>query len=218
MRPDPKGFPFLKQSKRKVVSFFKNMSLKILTTKKQIAKLSKLQTIANNAVKSDDFVQKLGGIAIFAGIVDFCAIQSARLIEQVILKARLDSGKNPSFEPHEDSYFYDKRISTRDIIKEIENMLPFKVHHNSIGNEKKINDVAAKYLKSTKDFLNYRNALLHHIGSPKMSESKIESLIQKSIDTFNDVIIAHREFFETWQPYSFGEKELKYFYGKNDAV
>jgi len=195
------------------------VSQEFLSTDEQVAKLSKLHDKATEAVKSNNLIEKLGGITIFAGITEFYVIQVARLIEQVILKSELAQNKNPSFQPKDDSYFYDERVSTRTIIKVIEKFFPFKLHGNSEGDESKINAVAKKYLESVGKFLNYRNALLHHIGSPKISENKIFELIQKSIDSFFTTMESQQEFFKTWQPFRFGSNELKYFYNpkNNDA-
>lgn len=191
------------------------MSKQILSTEEQIKKLNTLQKMANEAVNSERLIERLGAIIIFTGIADFYAIQAARLLEQALLKSELAQNKTPSFQPKEDSYFYDKRVSTRSIVKKIEKFLPFKIHDKpKENNEEKINIVVREYLKSTEKFLNYRNTLLHHIGSPKVSEGKIFGLIQKCAESFSEMTNSQQEFFETWKPYRFGYDELKYFYSK----
>lgn len=188
------------------------MPKKILSTDEQIKKLSNLQKIAATSVTSEKLTEKLGGIMLYAGLTDFYAIQSARLLEQVILKYELAQNKTPSFKPKNDEYFYDKRVSTRKIIKEIRKFLPVSIAEGSSGDAQKSNEVAENYLVEVEKFLNYRNALLHHIGSPKVSEDKILKLIQKTVDSFHEMMRKHREFFETWQPYRFSLDEIKYFY------
>lgn len=62
-------------------------------------------------------------------------------------------------------------------------------------------------------FLNYRNGIIHHLGSPKMTLGKLNTLCDKAILAYEDLQHAHTAFCEALQPYRFGEKELQYFYG-----
>lgn len=179
------------------------MAKNILNTDQTLEKLNKFHKLADEAVTSGDFIRKLGSIILYAGIADCLAIQSARLLEQVILKTQLAEEKTLSFKPHGDTYFYDEKVSTRRIIKEIQKFLPFEVP-NSIrfsGNIQKINNLAEGYIKSTEKFLNYRNLILHHIGNPKKTQDDIVELVDKAIVTFKDMEKAHTIFFETMQPY-----------------
>lgn len=183
-----------------------------------IEKLDKIHKLADEAVASEDFVKKLGGIILYAGLADFMAIQSARLLEQVILKSQLIEGKKPSFRPREDSYFYDAQISTRRIVKEIKRHLPFKVSDSSEfqGDIQKINEISEAYLKSTEKFLNYRNPIVHHIGSPKKKEKDILELIDKAVLAFKEMGKNYGNFMSIMQPYRFSPKEYKYFYGDKE--
>ena len=196
------------------------MAKNILNTDQMIEKLNEIHKLADEAVASEDFVRKLGGITLYAGMADFMAIQSARLLEQVILKAQLAEGKEPSFRPHEDTYFYDTQISTRRIVKKIKEFLPFKIpdSNNFSGDIQNINNLAEDYIKNTEKFLNYRNPIIHHIGSPKKTWAEIMELVNKAIVAFKDMEEAYRLFFETMQPYRFGPNEIKYFYGKETTT
>ena len=192
------------------------MARKKLNTDQMIEKLNKINKLASEAVASEDFIKKLGGITLYAGMADFLAIQSARLLEQVILKAQLAEGEEPSFKPHEDTYFYDERINTRRIVKEIEKFRPFEISDSNkfSGDIQKINNLAKAYIESTEKFLNYRNAIVHHVGSSKKTWDGIVKLVDKAIVAFKDMEAAHRLFFESMQPYRFGPNEINYFYGK----
>lgn len=195
------------------------MAKNILNTDQMIEKLNEIHKLADEAVASEDFVRKLGGITLYAGMADFMAIQSARLLEQVILKAQLAEGKDPSFKPREDIYFYDTQISTRRIVKEIKKFLPFKIPDSNIsGDIQNINNLAEAYIKNTKKFLNYRNPIVHHIGSPKKTWANVMKLVDKAIVAFKDMEEAHRLFFEAMQQYRFGPNEIKYFYGKETTT
>ena len=191
-----------------------------INTNQMIQKLNEVHKLANEAVASKNFTQKLGGMALYAGMADFMAIQSARLLEQVVLKAQLAEGKIPSFKPRGDNYFYDMRISTRRIVKEIKKFLPFKIPNSDklSGNIQNINNLAKNYIKTTEKFLNYRNTILHHVGSPKKTLIEIMELVDKAIITFKAMEKAHRFFFETMRPYRFGPNEIKYFYGKETTT
>ncbi len=189
------------------------MSRKIISTDEQIQKISKLQKLANEAVKSKEIIERLGGITVYAGIADYLAVQSARLLEQIILKSELSQHKQPSFQPKDDSYFYDKRVSTRSIVKEIRRFLPVSVCDGSLHDIQRVNEVVEIYLCATEDFLDYRNALLHHMCSPKTTEISISDLIEKTITSFVKMRQSHQNFFETWGPYRFGLNEMEYFYG-----
>jgi hypothetical protein len=192
------------------------MARKKLNTDQIIEKLNKIVKLASEATASEDFVRKLGGITLYAGMADFLAIQSARLLEQVILKAQLAEGGEPSFKPHEDTYFYDEQVRTRRIVKEIEKFLPFRIPNSNdlSGDVEKINNLAKAYIKSTEKFLNYRNAIVHHIGSPQKTCDDIVKLVDKAKVAYQDMEAAHRLFFESIQPYRFGPNEINYFYGK----
>ena len=144
------------------------MTKKILSTQEQIEKLGYLTKEANIASRSNSLISKLGSFTIYAGLIDFYAIQAARLIEQIILKSQLHENKKPTFKPHEDSFFYDEQVNTRRIIKVIKGYLPLKPSgETKLEDAQKVNACAKLLLDSFDKFLGYRNTLIHHIGNPK---------------------------------------------------
>jgi len=191
------------------------MPNKPLSTDEQIEKLNFVERVANEAATSDDIVRKIGAVTFYAGLADFYTIQIARLIEQVILKAQLEAGEGPKFTPRSDSYFYDNRVDTRSILNVIKKqILPFEVGSpGSVLDAQRANDLASTFIAKTEKFLNYRNAIIHHLGSPKMSLGKLNTLCDKAIQAYKDFQRAHTALCEAVQPYRFGEKELLYFYG-----
>ena len=185
-----------------------------LSIAEQIDKLSGLQRQAKNGLESDDLIKQLGGLTVYACLTDFYTIQASRLLEQILLKNELHQGGKPSFEPHDDSFFYDKRIDTRRIVKEITRFLPFGYPDKEPDKLlRQINQVAAEYMKRTKVFLNYRNEVVHRLCHPKITSAEIPLLIRKTEQSFLDMMEKHKEFFELLAPYRFGEKELDLFYG-----
>ena len=86
-------------------------------TEKQIDKLQSAMRLAEKAAVSSDVASRLGALLLYAGVVDFLVIQAARLVEQIVLKGQLSEGKTPSFKPNEDSFFYDKKVSTGRTLK-----------------------------------------------------------------------------------------------------
>jgi hypothetical protein len=191
------------------------MSKQTLSTNEQIEKLKFIGLIAKEAAASDDFIRKIGAVALYAGLVDFFVIQVARLVEQVILKAQLEAGKEPKFSPRPDSYFYDNRVDTRRILQVVKKeVMPFReVTPGSAANADRANALANNFIDKTVKFLNYRNSVIHHLGSPKMTLEKVGTLCDKSILAYEDLQYAHTVLCMELQPYRFGDKELRYFYG-----
>ncbi len=191
------------------------MRKKVMSTDEQIAKLTEVERIAKEAATSDDIARKVGAVTLYAGLVDFCTIQTARLIEQIMLKAQLAVGEEPKFTPRSDSYFYDNRVDTRRIVNIIKKeLLPFRAGSpGSAANADQSNILAKTLIDKTSKFLNYRNEIIHHVGNPKMTFSKLSTLCDKAILVYEDFRRAHTAFFEFIGPYRFGEKELLYFYG-----
>lgn len=187
-------------------------------TEDQIKKINNLRKKAEDALKSDDFILKLGGVSVYAALCDFMAIQSVRLIEQILLKGQL-ADENVSFQPHEDNYFYDNKVSTRKILKEIKKFLPFGPHSKSTNTStesiKKMDIATDIYLDKSHEFLNQRNAILHHMFSQKKSYEEIEYLVIKAGLLFLEMEKLHREFMEIGGPFRFSEKEINHFYKSN---
>lgn len=186
-----------------------------MSTDEQIEKLNKVERMAQEAAASDDIVRRIGAVTLYAGLVDFYAIQAARLIEQIILKAQLNAGEKPKFMPRSDSYFYDNRVDTRRILNIIKKqILPFKEWSpGSAADADRANALAKTLIEKTQEFLNYPIGIIHHLGSPKMTLGKLNTLCDKAIQGYRDFQRAHTAFFEAAQSYRFGEKELLYFYG-----
>lgn len=194
------------------------MTEKPISTDEQIEKLSKVMRMAEEAAASDDIVRRIGAVTLYAGLVDFLTIQLARLIEQVILKSQLAADEKPKFIPSSDSSLYDKRIDTRMIVNEIKkNILPFRAAStDSAVSAEQANALAQTLIKKTNKFLNYRNEIIHHVGSPKMTLRKLNILCDKAIVAYGDFRHSHTAFFEAVQPYRFSEKELLTFYGSHE--
>jgi hypothetical protein len=194
------------------------MAKKPMSTDEQIEKLTQITHFAKQAATSDDIVRRIGAVTLYAGLVDFYTIQLARIIEQVILKSQLAAGKEPRFKPQPNSFFYDNRVDTRRILNIIKKeILPFRAaSHNSMVDADKANILAKTLIDKTNKFLNYRIAIIHHLGNPKMTLGELNTLCDKAIRAYEDFLRAHTAFFEAVQPYRFSDKELLYFYGTNE--
>src|SRR5882724_10291377 len=83
-----------------------------LDTDQQIDKLQQAMRLAEEAAASGETASRLGALVLYAGVVDFLAIQAARLVEQIVLKGQLAKGQQPAFMPNDDSFFYQRKMST----------------------------------------------------------------------------------------------------------
>jgi hypothetical protein len=187
---------------------------RILSSEEQIQKLQPAMRLANDASKSNDVDRRLGAFLLHAGIADFLAIQAARLVEQIILKSQLAEGKEPAFQPHSDTYFYDHQppISTRGILKGIGKLLPFQSPDPSHSDEaKRITELANQMIDAGVRFLNYRNPIVHHIGNPKKTLDDLTVLCDLGNVSFHEFRDSHKAFFEVAAPYRFGDREIQYF-------
>jgi hypothetical protein len=189
---------------------------RVLSTEEQIQKLEPAMHLANEASKSTDIDRRLGAFLLYAGMVDFLAIQAARLVEQIILKAQIAEGKKPAFQTHPDTFFFDRRISTRRILKGIRKFLPFKSLDPSANEGKRITDLANQMIDIGFEFLNYRNPIIHHIGNPTKTFEDIIALCDRANKVFHKFCKAHKDFFEAASPYRFSKKELEYFCGQGN--
>jgi hypothetical protein len=194
------------------------MPKKPMTTDEQIEKLNEMLRIVKEAAVSDDIVRKMGAVTLYAGLVDFYTIQAARLLEQVILKSQLAAGEKARFAPKPDSYFYDKKVDTRRIVSRIKKeILPFRTGSpGSVEAANQANIFAQELIKKTDKFLDYRAAIIHHLGSPKMTLGELNILCDKAILAYDDFQRVHTAFFEAVRPYRFGMKEFQYFYGSHE--
>jgi hypothetical protein len=175
----------------------------------QIQKLTFLEQLAKDRHDSE-LLAKLGSVVIYNGLVEFWAVQAARLLEQILLKSQLHEGKQPTFTPHEDAWFYDNQISTRRILKEIKRFLPLE----NTKSEQKYDEEVGNFLKAANEFLDYRNSLIHRLASPRTDLEDIKHCCDKLIEIYQQVAQAQKIMLETLRPYRFSEKEIEYFYGK----
>lgn len=186
---------------------------KKLSTTDQIEKLESLIKKAKLREKSPNIVDKMGVVTIYSSAIDFALIQSARLLEQIVLKKELSVGI-PTFEPHEDDWFFDQQIRSRKIITEIKKKFPFTTPKSKDEDiVKKINKLGIEFLKESDKFLTFRNKIMHHLFSPKYDLNKILSTIEKTILQYHKVIETYKNFTSVVYPYRFGPKEIRYFYG-----
>lgn len=185
------------------------------TIHSQISKLDQADAMASKAAQSPDIAARLGSVVLFAGMVDFCVIQAARLIEQIIIKGQLATGQQPTFSPSQDSYFYDHRISTSKILKGIRKFIPLRAFDGSLTAEsKRITILTETMIADAFAFLDFRNPLLHQIGHPDRTFEDILSMVDQAIRTYEKFIDTHRQFMEAAAPYRFSTAELVRFYGR----
>ncbi len=182
---------------------------KLLNTDQQIEKLNFLEQLAKG-VQDSELLTKLGSVIIYNGLIEFYAVQAARLIEQIILKKQLREKRQSAFIPHEDTWFYDKQITTRRILKEIKKFLPFEDITTGQKYDKEVRD----FLKAANEFLDYRNSLIHRLGSPRTNLVGVRHCCDKTIQIYQRVIETQRIMFEALAPYRFSEKEIKIFYNE----
>jgi len=184
----------------------------ILNTDQQIQKLAFLEQLAKERYDSE-LLAKLGSVVIYNGLVEFWAVQAARLLEQILLKSQLHEGKHLAFTPHEDAWFYDNQISTRRILKEIKRFLPLR----DIKSGQKYDEEVSNFLKAASKFLDYRNSLIHRLASPRTDLEGIKHCCDKLIEIYQQVVQMQRIMFETLGPYRFSEKDVEYFYGNHGS-
>ena len=180
----------------------------VLSTDQQIQKLNVLEKLVKNE-RGTGLLAKLGSIIIYNGLVEFYAVQAARLVEQIILKSQLHEKRQPTFKPHDDTWFYDNQISTRRILKEIKRFLPFE--DSTIG--RKFDEEVRNFLKTANEFLNYRNSLIHRLASPRTDLVDIGHCCDRLIQIYHQVVQTHRIMSESLYPYRFSDKEIEFFYG-----
>ncbi|MBA7711312.1 hypothetical protein ES703_120270 [subsurface metagenome] len=87
---------------------------------------------------------------------------------------------------------------------------------DSAADSDQANVLAEALIAKTNKFLNYRNEIIHHLGSPKMALEELSTLCKRAILAYEDFQRTHTAFFEAVQPHRFGEKELRYFYGTHE--
>ncbi len=189
----------------------------MLTPQENLDSVNQFTKEAQVAVNSTSFLEKLGGLTIFAGVVDFLAIQAARATEQAIMKDDL-LNKRPSQltdpgAPHEDKWFYDHKISTRRIIKQIEayaSRLDAVKHPELI---KHIRDM----VEHGDEFLNNRITAIHYVGNPRISREKMEEAVNDAVTAYIEFDKSFTLFREGIHPFTFSIEERKKFYGDDET-
>lgn len=170
--------------------------------------------LADKAILSDDFVKKMGGLTIYAGIMDFLAIQVARSIEQVILKEASFNNKPNPFEdptvPHEDRWFYENKVSTRRILKETAKFAKQITSHNEIVKH------TMDMCEAGEDFLNHRITAIHFIGNPRITKEKMEEAVKEAINSYYDFKNFLTLFKGKIFPFTFSLEERKKYYGVDE--
>lgn len=185
-----------------------------LDTNGQISKLGAAAKMASEAAASTNVAERLGAVVLYAGMVDYLVIQAARLLEQIMLKAQLANGKPPAFRPNDDAYFYDKKASTGSILKGIRKLLPFTSLYPAAAKEAaRITNLAERMIDTGFAFLDYRNPLMHQIGSPNRTFEEVLDLASRAVAAYEEFRQAHAAFFVAVGPYRFGKLELTFFYG-----
>ncbi len=155
----------------------------------QIDKLDFLVKKADASFESEDLISRIGACTIYSGIMELLAIQAAKLIEQIIVKSR---GKG---EIHDDSFYYDEKVSSRRILRAIKETLPFSaVGNTKEGDAQKVNELAVKLVESGHRFLDSRNILIHHMGNPEKSLKDIEDSCNGIKKSFEEFSTAQKEF------------------------
>ena len=187
---------------------------KMLSTEENLTQINKFCEEAEEAISSDVFLNKLGGLTIFAGVVDFLCIQAARSVEQCVIKYDIANKRKYSFDegaPHEDNWFYDRRISTRSIIKNIRKWSSSITSHEDI--KKHVFDMC----ESGEEFLNNRNTAIHHVGNPRVSIEKMNESVTDAITEYKKFLKVFFLFQEKIRPFTFSEDERKLLYGDDKS-
>ncbi len=180
-----------------------HVSRENLVTEEQLSKLNRIQQLADAASRSPDIERRLGAFVLFAGLVDFQAIQAARLLEKIILKAQAITGATPTLHPHDDLYFYRKRIRTRHIFMEIRRFLPFGATSSATVNQaREITDFAEQMIDTGLRFYELRNPIVHRIGHPDISFEDVVRKCDRATVIFGEFQEATRRFFEAARPFA----------------
>lgn len=190
------------------------MVKRIISKREKISQIDYFQGIADEAAKSKDFSKKIGACTIYAGLIDFTAIQSVKLLEQILIKSEIHRGKKPSFKPHDDSFFYTQRIDTRRLVKEIRKFLPFKATGGARNEDAEVvNKLAFEFIDSINLFLDYRNDLMHQLGSPNKDTEDINTLCDKIIEQYKICLLSVNHFVIAAIPFKLNEQEYNKIYG-----
>lgn len=166
------------------------------------AKLNEATRIAEKAATSDDVATRLGAVVIYAGQVDFAAIQAARLMDQIDYKQqRFQAGASPA-KPRDDQSFYGRRTSTSSIFRDIESKLPFRtVAPASPSEATRMTKLANEMIEAGFVFLGYKNALVRQLGRPDRTFNDAIEDTDRIISSYRDFIEAHAKFFTAASPY-----------------
>lgn len=175
----------------------------------QIAKLTELKELAEGGVTSKYLIDKIGSVTIQAGLGEFYSIQLFRALEQVTIKPLMEKGERYE-KPKPNEFFYDEKISTRMVLKNIKIITPSKtdVGVESVEKDLAVINAGVKiFLGIMHKFLDKRNLVIHHMGNPKISFGEIESLVVECQGLFNSAIEEHTKIMPILAPYSLTQKQ-----------
>ena len=178
---------------------------------RNIEKLDFLTKQAEIKSQSNDLVDILGASTIYTGLVDFFIIQSARVVEQIIAKEQLFNLNNTSLELHHDVWFFDKKVSSRKILTEIEKLVPFK-NRDDLKEIEEINETIGIFLKSGHVFLDNRNKIIHGLGNPANSLDELENICKEGFLLYKDFEEKHATISLKLAPYTLTEEQRKLVY------
>ena len=182
-----------------------------LDTDQQIDKLQQAMRLAEQAAASGETASRLGALVLYAGIIDFLAIQAARLVEQIVIKGQLAQGQQPAFMPNDNSFFYKRKMSTARILKDMRKLLPFAdASGEKRGEPARVTKFAETMIGRGLAFLDHRDPLLHQIGNPSRTFDDVLGMVAPAIAAYHAFREAHKTFFEATGPYRFGPEEMEF--------
>jgi hypothetical protein len=176
-----------------------------------VQKLKDLLKLANVKKEGTDLFDFIAAFTIYTSAVDFFTIQSARLLEQIIAKGKLENNENLNFEVHLDSWFYENKVSTRRILIEIQKFLPF-TDEKKPENTKELNEVIKNFLNSAHNFLDNRNKIIHGMGNPQNSLEDVQRFCKESFSLYKDFQKKHEIMSLMLAPYSLTADQRKLLY------
>lgn len=177
----------------------------------QVSKLNSVSKLIESVHPTDDILKRLGAFLLYTGLVDFMAIQAAKLSEQLIAKQYLENKKTVPFELHNDLFFYNAKISTNRIFFELKRILRFSSDINK-DNADDINKLGAEMVKQGEKFLRLRNKLVHGIGDSRIQLSDWQACADSAIIRFRKFEIVQRKFFEAAAPFRLTAEQIKVCY------
>ena len=176
----------------------------------RIVDLNTATKLSDQAANSEDLASRLGSLVLNAGMLDLMVIQTARVIEQTLLKSQMLTTGEPQFSPGEDSWFYRKKIPTRKMLKMLRKHLPFPSEGCSeLDRIQLANEAGSKMIDLGLSFLADRDLVVHRIGHP---DCTLDELFKKC-DAANQVYLKFREengkFMEALNPFILSKEQFE---------